>query len=109
MTFADLPLWLQAGLVAEALAVLWLTARFGARGLVWSGLAAVGFWFGFALLASWLVGRLEGGRAADLSGVLSGAGLATLRLAPVGGPLVALAAVAGLGLRRLSRRKPKVR
>ena len=107
MTFLDLPLWLQVALVAEALVVLWLTARFGWQGLAWSVLGAAAFWFVFGLGASFLVGRLEGGKAAGLSGLVPGALLATLRLAQVGAPVVALGAAAGLVLRRLRPRKPR--
>jgi hypothetical protein len=107
VTFLDLPLWLQTALVLEALAVAWLTWRFSWRGLVWGLVGAAAFWFLFGLAASYLVGRLEGGRAAELSGLVPGAGLATLRLAQVAAPVVALGAALGLVLRRLSPRKPK--
>jgi hypothetical protein len=105
MTFLDLPLWLQIALAAEALAVLWLTWRFGWRGLLWGLIGAVAFWFVFAFGASYLVGRLEGGGAARPSGLIAGAGLAAVRLGQVAAPVVALGAGLGLLLRRLSPRK----
>ncbi|HEY8571261.1 hypothetical protein [Phenylobacterium sp.] len=107
MTILDMPLWLQMALMAEGLVVLWLTWRFGWRGLLWGLLGATTFWFVFGFAASFLVGRLEGGKAQEVSGILSGAVIATVRLAPIAAPLVALGAAAGLLLRRLSPRKPR--
>jgi hypothetical protein len=89
------PLWLQLALVAEGLAVAWLTARSGWRGLAAGGLATAAFWFVLALAASFLVGRLEGGRAAEASGVLHGAALGAGRLAGAAWPLLLAAAGAG--------------
>lgn len=106
MTLVAAPLWIQVALVAEALAVVWLTARFGWRGLAAGVAAAAAFWLLFGLGASWLVSRLEGGgAAADPVQLASGAALGAARLAVVAAPLVALAALLGLALRRLSPRK----
>jgi hypothetical protein len=99
MSLLTAPLWLQVALAAEALAVLWLTARHGLRGLLAGLLGGVAFWFVLALAASWLVGRLEGGAAAELSSLLPGALQATLRLGAAAAPLIALAALAGGVLR----------
>jgi hypothetical protein len=100
MTLLTAPLWLQVALAAEALAVLWLTARYGLRGLLAGLLGGIVFWFVLALAGSWLVGRLEGGRAADLWSLLPGALQATVRLGAAAAPLIALAALAGGVLRR---------
>lgn len=101
MTLLDAPRWIQVALGGEALAVVWLTARFGWRGLGWSLAASAIFWFALGLVASFLVGRLEGGRAANLAGVVAGAGLATFRLARLAWPWLVVGALVGGGLRYL--------
>ncbi|MGA0606953.1 hypothetical protein ACO2Q0_13240 [Phenylobacterium sp. VNQ135] len=105
MSLLTAPLWVQIALVAEALALAWLAWRFGWRGVLWGVAASVGFWFLLGLVASYLVGRLEGGRAALLPDILSGAVLGAVRLALVAAPLV----LAGAALGGVARRfiKPK--
>ncbi len=99
MNLLSAPLWVQVALVAEALAVAWLTGRFGRRGLVWATLGSLVFWFLLAFVASWFVGRLEGGKAQEMSGILSGAVIATGRLALVAWPLLVAGAAAGAAVR----------
>jgi hypothetical protein len=99
MSLLTAPLWLQVALAAQALAVVWLTARHGRRGLLAGLLGGIVFWFALALAGSWLVGRLEGGAPADLSSLLPGALEATVRLGAAAAPLIALAALVGGVLR----------
>lgn len=106
MSLLHAPLWIQAALAAEALAVLWLTGRFGWRGLAAGVAASLAFWFLFGLFASYLVSRLEGGGAATLRDLWPGAVLGSFRLGQASWPLLAVAAAAGGLLRwRAARRK----
>lgn len=106
MSLIEAPLWIQVALAAEAGAIAWLTWRFGWRG-AFAGLAAsFVFWFLLGFVASYLIGRLEGGRAAEITGVLHGAVLGAVRVGVVAAPLVLAGAVAGGLLRRFRKPKP---
>jgi len=84
-----------------------LTARSGLRGAL-AGLAAgLATCAAVALAAIYLVGRLEGGRAAGVAEILAGSVFATLRLLPAWLPMAALGVAAGAVVRRLRRRKPR--
>lgn len=108
MTLLTAPLWIQLVLVAEALALAWLTGRFGRAGFSVGVAAAAASWVLLALGASYLVGRLEGGGAAAPSGVLQGAVSGTLRLAAIAWPLLLAAAAAGAVVRwAFTRRRPR--
>lgn len=96
MSFLSAPLWIQVALAAEAAALAWLSWRFGWRGVAWGFAASLAFWFLLGLGASYLVSRLEGGRAAELSGILSGALLGASRVALVALPLVAAGTLLGV-------------
>jgi hypothetical protein len=109
VSLSDAPLWLQLALTAEALALAWLTARHGRSGFGLGLLASVAFWFLLAAAASFLVGRLEGGRAADASGVLQGALAGFGRLAAVAWPLAAAGALVGAVVRVWGRRRSRRR
>jgi hypothetical protein len=102
-----MPLWIQVAIAGEALALGYLTGRFGWRGLLVGAAAAAAIWFLLGFSASFLVSRLEGGRPGVLSDLLPGAALATLRLAQVASPLIVAAAVLGALVRWLSRRRPR--
>lgn len=95
MSFLAAPLWIQVALAAEGAAIAWLTWRFGVRGLGSGLVASLAFWFALGLFASYLIGRLEGGRAAELSGILSGAVLGAGRVALAAMPLIAAGALFG--------------
>ncbi|WP_141653093.1 hypothetical protein [Phenylobacterium immobile] len=97
MSLPDLPAWLWVMLGAEAAILGGLTWRFGLRGLGWGALGACAFWFVLSLGASFLVSRLEGGRPGNLT---PGALLAMARLGLLAAPLSAVAATAGLIVRR---------
>ena len=103
-----MPLWIQVAIAGEALALGYLTARFGWRGLLVGAAAAAAIWFLLGFSASFLVSRLEGGRPGVLSDLLPGAILATLRLAQVAAPaIVAATVVGGLFRWRLRSHKPR--
>ena len=99
MTLLTAPLWLQLVLVAEALALAWLAGRFGRMGFGVGVAAAAASWFLLALGASFLVGRLEGGGAAESSGVLQGAFSGAVRLGSIAWPLLLAGAAAGAVVR----------
>lgn len=99
------PAWLQTVLAAEALALAWLAWRFGGRGIVWGVAAAAASWLLFGLAASFLVSRLEGGGAPLWPDIVRGAGEGAVRLAVAVLPLLLMAALGGLLLRRVVRRK----
>lgn len=108
MTLLAAPLWIQLVIVAEALALAWLTGRFGRLGFSLGVIAAGASWLLLALGASFLVGRLEGGGAAQSSGVLQGAVSGALRLGAIAWPLLAAGAAAGAVVRwAFTRRKPR--
>ncbi|WP_374468324.1 hypothetical protein [Phenylobacterium sp.] len=110
MTLLTAPLWLQLALVGEALALAWLTARFGRGGLLVGLAASLAFWFVLAFGAAFLVGRLEGGRAAGLDSALQGALAGAGRLALVAWPLLVAGAAAGAAVRlRAPQRAPRSR
>jgi hypothetical protein len=99
------PLWIQLALTAEALALVWLVARFGRGGLMWGLAAGLGFWFVLGLGGSFLVGRLEGGAPPGPGELLQGAVAATVRLGLVAWPLLLAGLAAGAALRWASRRR----
>lgn len=108
MTLLAAPLWIQLVIVAEALALAWLTGRFGRLGFSLGVIAAGASWLLLALGASFLVGRLEGGGAADPSGVLQGALSGTARLGAMSWPLLLAGAAAGAVVRwAFTRRRPR--
>lgn len=108
MSLLTAPLWIQVALVAEALALAWLAWRFGWRGVVWGVVAGAAFWLLFGLIASYLVGRLEGGRAALLPDILQGAVVGAARLSVVAAPLMLAGAAIGALLRRFIKPKSAV-
>jgi hypothetical protein len=108
MMLLEAPFWLQAALVSEAVAVAWLTARFGWRGAVVGVVAGLLFWLALGFFGSFLISRLEGGRPGGPLVILKGALLGTIQIGLVSTPLLAAAlAVGGLLRWRMVRRRPK--
>lgn len=108
MNLLTAPLWIQLVIVAEALALAWLVGRFGRIGFGVGVVAAAASWVLLALAASFLVGRLEGGGAADPSGVLQGALAGALGLGAAAWPLLVAGAAAGAVVRwAFTRRRPR--
>lgn len=108
MMLLEAPFWLQAVLAAEAVALAWLTARFGWRGAVVGIVAGLLFWLALGFFGSFLVSRLEGGRPGGALVILKGALIGTLRVGQAASPLLAAAlAVGGLLRWRMVRRRPK--
>lgn len=107
MMLLEAPLWLQALLAAEAVALGWLTARFGWRGAVVGLVAGLLFWLALGFFGSFLVSRLEGGQPGGVLVILHGALIGTLRVGQMASPLLAAALVVGAVLRWRMVRRPK--
>jgi hypothetical protein len=108
MMLLEAPIWLQAILAAEAVALGWLTARFGWRGAAVGVVAGLLFWLVLGFAGSFLISRLEGGQPGGALVILKGAMIGTLRLAEAGSPLLMPGLLVGGMLRwRMVRRRPK--
>jgi hypothetical protein len=105
MMLLEAPFWLQALLVAQAVVLAWLTARFGWRGAVVGVVAGLAFWLALGFFGSLLISRLEGGRPGGALVILKGALIGTLRIGQAASPLLAVALAVGGVLRWRLHRK----